>query len=146
MDHLHEIDGEEYKKRLVNLFLRSGLWGFPNDGLNRQVLLRSAIVGLDPDVSYSEHEINDKLKAWVERVGSILGIDHVTMRRYLVDYRYLVRQADGSCYQLGDMKGIPYRFKPEIDTIDIPELLHAARLEIENRKQAHVQSDPDPKQ
>ncbi|WP_367324983.1 DUF2087 domain-containing protein [Streptomyces sp. HUAS ZL42] len=37
---------------------------------------------------YSEQEVNDRLRVWCE--GG--GIDHVTLRRYLVDLHHLDRQ------------------------------------------------------
>lgn len=47
--------------------------------------------------SYSEQEVNDRLRRWCE--GS-REIDHVALRRYLVDLNLLVRDNDNCTYWL----------------------------------------------
>ena len=43
--------------------------------------------------AYSEREVNERLAGWASG-----NIDHVTLRRYLVDLRHLVRDNDGCTY------------------------------------------------
>ena len=51
--------------------------------------------------SYSESEVNDVLKYWLAREGSILAVDHVELRRWLVDGQVLARDDYGRAYALG---------------------------------------------
>jgi len=51
--------------------------------------------------TYSERDINDLLRAWLAREGSMLAVDHVELRRWLVDCHVLVRDDYGRSYALG---------------------------------------------
>lgn len=61
----------------------------------RAVLRYVAERCFEPDVDYPEPAVNDRLRAWCD--GG--EVDHVTIRRYLVDLR-IVSRADG-VYRLG---------------------------------------------
>ncbi|WBB81660.1 DUF2087 domain-containing protein [Micromonospora sp. WMMD882] len=61
----------------------------------RAVLTYVADRAFEPGVDYPERAVNDRLRAWCD--GG--EVDHVTIRRYLVDLRILSR-ADG-VYRLG---------------------------------------------
>jgi len=60
--------------------------------------------------SYSERDVNDILRAWLAREGSMLAVDHVELRRWLVDCRVLVRDDYGRAYALSELT-------PEIATL-----------------------------
>ena len=49
---------------------------------------------------YSEREVNDILQIWLAHEGSILAVDHVELRRWLVDCRVLARDDYGHAYAL----------------------------------------------
>jgi hypothetical protein len=51
--------------------------------------------------SYSEGEVNDILRDWLAHEGSMLTVDHVELRRWLVDGRVLARDDYGRAYALG---------------------------------------------
>jgi len=51
--------------------------------------------------TYSERDVNDLLRAWLAREGSMLAVDHVELRRWLVDCHVLVRDDYGRAYALG---------------------------------------------
>jgi hypothetical protein len=51
--------------------------------------------------SYSEGEVNDILRGWLAHEGSMLTVDHVELRRWLVDSRVLARDDYGRAYTLG---------------------------------------------
>ncbi len=59
----------------------------------RKILEHVASKAFTPQTYYEENEINERLKAWCD--GGEL--DHVTIRRYLVDHRLLER--GGGLYQ-----------------------------------------------
>ena len=51
--------------------------------------------------SYAEGEVNDVLRDWLAHEGSMLAVDHVELRRWLVDCRVLARDDYGRAYALG---------------------------------------------
>ena len=79
---------------------------FPKKELDRHVLLISSILRLDPKRQYSEAELNDELRKWTAPFGRNFGLDHVTLRRFLVDEGYLTRDAAGTTYER-QTRGLP---------------------------------------
>ncbi len=51
--------------------------------------------------TYSEREVNDILLAWLGGAGAMLAVDHVELRRWLVDNRLLDRDGFGRAYTRG---------------------------------------------
>jgi len=51
--------------------------------------------------SYAEGEVNDVLRDWLAHEGSMLAVDHVELRRWLVDCCVLARDDYGRAYALG---------------------------------------------
>jgi hypothetical protein len=51
--------------------------------------------------SYAEGQVNDILRDWLAHEGSMLSVDHVELRRWLVDCRVLARDDYGRAYALG---------------------------------------------
>lgn len=131
-----EITSGEFSKRFVALVL--GARELPRRPLPLNILLLSSILGLQPGREYSEAQVNDELQKWILRFGVHFGLDHVTLRRLLVDERYLSRDAAGSFYQL-EPAGPRYSFDPSIRTLDLQALVAQARDEQARRKQRHVQ-------
>lgn len=129
---------DRFVKRLTDLCLRSALPGFPKDDLNQQILLKSAILMLDPSVTFSEKEINGKLDIWVKEVSHIETIDCVTVRRALVDAGYLTRAKDGSSYQVADPQPRSGLFDEAVNQLDIFETISIAREEIARRKREYL--------
>ncbi len=50
--------------------------------------------------NYSEREVNDTLLRWLQSTGAMLDVDHVELRRWLVDFAILSRDAYGHAYAL----------------------------------------------
>ncbi len=83
--------------------LRGGrLHGLPTRQTDLELLLAIAAAQFAPRRGYAEREVNALLKAWLPLILTQHAVDHVTVRRYLVDYGLLRRDAFGSRYQLGD--------------------------------------------
>lgn len=78
---------------VLRKFIRNGrLVKMPGQFTRREAVLRHlALRDFSPGTRYSEREVNDILRAWCE--GSTT--DHVSARRYLVDYRILDREDAG---------------------------------------------------
>jgi hypothetical protein len=82
---------DERVAALVRAFVRNGrLLGLPAQRGRRVVVLEHVAQTFEPGVDYPESEVNTALLAWCD--GS--GVDHVSLRRYLVD-EGLLRRADG---------------------------------------------------
>ena len=82
--------------------------GFPRKRKQQHVLLKSIVLLLELGQDYSEHQINDALQKWLGTVGKSLEIDHVSLRRRLVDEGYLTRDRAGKRYRVdeGNMNSI----------------------------------------
>ena len=85
------ITAAEFKERLAAICLSEGTSAFPRRYRDRQILYRSIIQKLERGRKYSEEELNTALQQWLMEIGTCLDIDHVTLRRYLIDERYLAR-------------------------------------------------------
>lgn len=132
MPHLTE---SQFTQRFTSLVL--GGPGLPKKPLDRHVLFISAILKLEPARQYSENELNDKLREWTAPFGAKFGLDHVTLRRYLVDEKYIKRDAAGLTYAL-ETTDLPYTFDRSIEALDLEQLIAEARSEREKRKQQYM--------
>lgn len=126
-----DITASQFTSRFVSLIL--GGRDLPKKHLDRHILLVSSILRLDPKREYSESELNDELRRWTSRFGGNFGLDHVTLRRLLVDEKYIKRDAARISYRL-ETKGLPHTFDRSIESLDLEELINEARREREKRK------------
>ena len=79
---------------VVRAFVKDGrLTGVPAQATRRRMLLEHVVQSFEPGREYPEKEVNAVLRAWTE--GG--GLDHVSLRRYLVDEGLLSR--DGNAYR-----------------------------------------------
>ncbi len=132
---MSHITASQFTDRFTALVL-SGK-ELPKKELDRHILYISAILKLEPGHPYSEKDINEALQAWVIQFGRGFGLDHVTLRRYLVDEKYLSRDPVGGTYELS-ASGSPYTFDPAIKELDLAELVAAARQARELKKQQYL--------
>jgi hypothetical protein len=109
----------------------------PKKHLDRHILLISSVLKIEPGRPYSEKEINEELQLWVIRFGRSFGLDHVTLRRYLVDEKYLARDATGGTYELA-AEGLPYTFDESIRELDLEKLVAEAQQARELKKQQYL--------
>jgi hypothetical protein len=137
---MHErlITVGEYQKRLVELCSNTGGAGFPRRNRDRHILFRSVVQTLETEKSYSERMLNEALQHWLSDVGSSLDIDHITLRRYLVDAGYVVRDAQGSRYSTRVSGNTEVEFEDAIADIDSSNVIHNARLQAAARKRQFV--------
>jgi hypothetical protein len=92
--------GDERTQALIRAFLRDGrLVRLPAKLSRRKEVLRYlAIRDFRPRTWYSEREVDEILKAWCD--GAV-ATDHVSIRRYLIDYHILDREDAGRYWLLG---------------------------------------------
>jgi hypothetical protein len=130
------ITDAQFRERFTALYF-SGQ-DLPKKPLDRQIILVSTILGLDRSRKYSESELNGELQKWVLQFGQRYNVDHVTLRRYLIDERYLARDASGGVYQLGDLEWLPYTFDPTLMGLDLEALIKAAKTARELKKSHYL--------
>lgn len=85
---------EEENAKILAAYLPQGPDGpiehFPAKEKKRVVILRHVMKYFDPAAMYTEKEVNAILKRFYD--------DYVLLRRYLIDYGFMDRKADGSSY------------------------------------------------
>lgn len=95
------ISLEEFVERVVRLGADRGPRGFPRAPRDREILMKSITLDLDEKRTYSEREVNAHLRRWKREIAPAIECDHVTLRRWLVDYGHLERTRDGKEYRVG---------------------------------------------
>lgn len=134
------ITYDEFSRRIVELYVKSGLRSIPRRVRDKHILLKSITLTFDMKAQYTEAEVNEKLEQWRQSAGrTFRRLDYVNLRRLLIDGDYLGRSNDGSRYWVGiGVRNHPV-FEPDIDSIDVPKLIEASREEIERRKREFLQ-------
>ena len=127
---------EQFEERMAELCLRSGMAGFPRKRRDQHILLKSVVLTLDRDKEYTEREIGDNMAFWLADICTSVDLDHVTLRRLLVDTGYLVRDANGSRYRVADPVGAEGMFAPEVEIVDVYESIGRALKRNAERKKA----------
>ena len=120
------ISPEEFVERLCLLGADRGPRRFPRRRSDREILMKSIQLLLDSRRTYTEGEVNEVLKVWCRDVAPAIDVDHVTLRRMLVDYGELERTADGRAYRVG-FPARPVAFDLEVDSIDVRATIAAFR-------------------
>jgi hypothetical protein len=64
-----------------------------------RVLLACAASSFAMDADYTERDVNDALRHWLQGAGAMLATDHVELRRWLVDTELLERDGYGRRYR-----------------------------------------------
>jgi hypothetical protein len=95
------ISLDEFVERVLRLGADPGPRGFPRARRDREILMKSITLELDEKATYIERQLNEQLKRWLRDVAPAIAVDHVALRRTLVDYGYLERTRDGSAYRVG---------------------------------------------
>ena len=96
MNQLHEQTHRALRRLLAN----GPLTAVPRRPSDQQLLVTLAAAQFEPRKTFGEREVNEILKAWIETFCEPYGIDHVTLRRLLVDSRLLTRTSSGSTYRV----------------------------------------------
>lgn len=74
---------------VLRTFVRDGrLLGLPAQRSRRTIVLEHVAQSFEPGVDYSEAKVNEVLKEW----AADSGVDHVSLRRYLIDEDLLHRE------------------------------------------------------
>ncbi|MEO8344698.1 MAG: DUF2087 domain-containing protein [Betaproteobacteria bacterium] len=117
-------------ERFCVLALRRGLSLGVLHSSNRDdfvLLLAAAAAAFRPDRTYSEREVNDILRAWLSTAGTMLDVDHVELRRWLVDNRLLDRDGFGRAYAAGHPAPEMAAVIAALSGVDLGQAAEAAR-------------------
>ena len=120
---------------LRRLFKGGVIARIPRDRRDAKIFLALAASSFDPRVVYSETAVNEHLLEWMEDITSPASMDHVTVRRYLVDFYLLLRDASGSSYK-ANQTVIGKIIEPEARSIHPRYILETVQREKEQRKHA----------
>jgi hypothetical protein len=124
---------EEFVERLCLIGAGPKSRPLPRRRQDREILMKSLRMCIDPDRRYDESAINDLLQDWNRDVAPAIETDHVTVRRMLVDHGHLERTADGAMYRLG----FPARlvaFDLAVDDVDLRATIAAYREQLQHKR------------
>jgi hypothetical protein len=121
----------EFKERLGVICLKKGSPCLPKKYDDQQILFKSILLTLDGDKKYTEVEINLAITKWLKEVGREIEVDHVTLRRGMVDNQFLIRDDEGKSYLVSDKRD--ELFDPGINSVD-PSLVVKEAIEIKEEK------------
>ncbi len=136
---MSKITADEFEHRLEALCLSPGGRGLPRKRRDWDILFKSITLALEPGRDYSEKEVNQVVEEWLADIGQAIEIDHVTLRRHLVDTGYLVRDLAGRSYRVG-LETIANLFEPATEEVDPVAVITEARRRREQRKRQYLES------
>jgi hypothetical protein len=129
------ITFDHFRERFTTLFF-SGQ-DLPKKPIDRHIVYISAVISLQSDRKYTERELNEELQKWTLLFGERYNLDHVTLRRYLIDERYLQRDAAGGSYELATADRA-YTFDRSLVGLDLAALIDAAKQDREMKRLQHL--------
>lgn len=112
----------EFTERFTELVVKGS--GFPKKPHDRHIVFISALIDVEHEREYTNREFNALMKAWAQRFGDALQLDHVTLRRYLVDEHYVYRDQAGLRYEV-ELTAAPYTFDEAILSLDLDAPIQA---------------------
>jgi hypothetical protein len=131
------ITAGEFEERIAALCLSGTGAAFPRRQRDRHILYRCMVQMFDMKEPCSEADLNDALRGWLSGIGTNFEMDHVTLRRYLVDEGYVLRDAGGSRYVVNLEGNGLVEFDKEVSRIDSITVVLAAKTRAAERKREH---------
>jgi hypothetical protein len=133
--------------RLATLVVKNGVSLGLLGAADRALVLALAAISLAAGRAYREAEVNDKLLIWLDGPGAMLRVDHVELRRWLVDAGFVARDGFGRAYVRGAAEAAraDALLGPGTSEELVAEVagLRAARAaQREAQRYAHVHADP----
>lgn len=132
---------ERAHRTLKRLLANGPLTAVPKRPSDQDLLVAMAASQFEPQRTYRENEVNEKLKAWLQTFCEPFGIDHVTLRRLLVDSRLMSRTKSGSMYRVNVERT---EETEAVRTIEPVHVLAEIRAERESRKRQRVEDESGP--
>lgn len=128
-----KISKSDFINRLNKLCGKSDLIQFPKNHTDRFVLLESIALTFKPQKKYSEKSINETVAEWIENMAKESYLDHVTLRRYLVDFGLIERDPAGHQYHVSESR-LSNLFEDTIRTMNPFALVKKFRKEREAQR------------
>jgi len=128
------ITQDQFIATIVNLCVRGAAKDMPRKMQDRHVLLKSVALTMEKGYKYSAQEVNLHLKAWLSDIGKSLTIDHVSLRRFLIDEGYLAKNPEGTSYWVSSPVFTLVFFAPEVEKLVINDIILEARVVQEQKK------------
>jgi len=128
-------DQQQTKDLLRRLFRGGVVERVPKNSDDAEVFLALAAAWLDPRSNYSEAEVNEHLREWIDGFATHTTMDHVTLRRHLVDANFLLRDGPGSVYT-ANQSVISSVIEPEARSVHPGDILAEVLMEKQRRKDA----------
>jgi hypothetical protein len=128
---------QKIRQALKRLLANGPLTGLPKRQADQELLLQLAASRFEAHRTYRENEVNELLRNWLQTFCAPFGIDHVTLRRCLIDARFLTRDAPGSMYRTGSRKSGERTADAAID-LEPGEVLAELLRERQTRKRQHA--------
>lgn len=134
---MEKIAQDEFEKRVIDLLVRSSLYELPSKRKDLLIILKT-IASQFKDGSFTEKEINEVIKDFISKIPR-LKVDHVKIRRALIDEGFLKRTPSGSVYTIDKDYDAFKLFSEDISNLDCLNLIRNAQKEIEERKKKYTQ-------
>ena len=112
----------------------------PKSRKDTEIFLALAAASFDPQVEYSESGINEHLIEWMADFTLSSALDHVTVRRCLIDHYFLLRDQSGSSYTTNQTI-INKAIDPAARSIQPRYIFEDVQREREKRKRAAATSN-----
>jgi hypothetical protein len=91
------------------------------------LVLAAASSAFPPEFELGEADVNRILKSFLAGAGSMLGTDHVELRRSMVDHGVLARDGFGRVYTRGSSSEAIARHAEALAGVDLAALVREAR-------------------
>jgi hypothetical protein len=98
------FDDRSARTALGRLLGKGPLDRWPKRRGDLEVLLALACSAFERRRAYREDEVNERLHDWLARFTVPGTLDHVTVRRLMIDARLLLRDSAGRAYRLNPAK------------------------------------------
>ena len=129
------IGRDQVMKVLARLLSGGPIEHLPRKFSDTELLMALAASSFNAKQKYSEKEVNEHLIHWLKEFTHPTGLDHVTIRRYLVDLNFLLRNPSGSSYWINEAV-IASMLEPEARTIHPRDVLAEVQRQREERKRS----------
>lgn len=133
----------EFEQRMVALCLGGVGPGLPRRQRDRHILLKSVALVLGHGRAYTEAAMNRLLESWLAAAGPSVRLDHVSLRRYLIDQGYVLRDSAGDTYRVCPSQTPDCLFEPAVDDVNPLAAVRAARVEREERRRSRLRGSGD---
>jgi hypothetical protein len=128
------ISEQQFKISIARQFGDSHATGFPKRRQDQLIFLGAATLYLARQSIDEEKQLNAKLTDWLKEMGAEQAIDHVTLRRYQVDFGFVERDRAGNHYRICHAK-LNQLFEAAIFELNPYAIVGQAQAEREIRRQ-----------